>query len=552
MKTKSKQTILLFVLVITNLFSFGVLQYSTSTVQAEDCTPCIKEVPSYNELQSAWIILAGDTAEHKDMMEIQNAGNITYEVLRGNGFTSEQIYYLGPEVDSINQPYVNTSATKINLKWAIEEWAPQHVNSSQSLGISIFTHGNVDALAVMVADALWANTFSSYLDNFEAASGCNRIIVVIESCHSGSFIDNISKDNRIIVTSAHTLKGASFNVPRTNGLFSESFWSSIASCDTIGRAFEKACDHVINIGSHQAPQLDDNHDGMGNTVPPYSLLPLGGDGFDALNVKIQGVHTECYPKIELGKVPLHMYEVWDPFSSVFNIDVEVNSSTGISKVLARFVPLGWEPIDPLDGYLYDINDASIKIVELESPLMNGVYSGDGSFDGLALGDSFTVNILAYDDDGMVSDIVNTYLSFNADGNAPLDTELPSIAIVLPPPDDSLSGIVEIVAQGDDNQQLENIDLYIDGLLVDSLAMPDYYPYPKLQFMCNTSLYDEGKHNITAVARDTAGLSNQTSIVVKFDNLNNELIFYAAGIGGGVVIIGSAAVIVRFLIRKKAR
>ena len=71
-------------------------------------------------------------------------------------------------------------------------------------------------------------------------------------------------------------------------------------------------------------------------------------------------------------------------------------------------------------------------------------------------------------------------------------------------------------------------------------------------MCNTSLYDEGKHNITAVARDTAGLSNQTSIVVKFDNLNNELIFYAAGIGGGVVIIGSAAVIVRFLIRKKAR
>ncbi len=552
MKAKTKQIMILITLVITNLFYIGLLQYSTPTVQAEDCTPCIKEAPSYNELQGAWIILGGDTSDHRDMMEIQNACNITYEVLRGNGFTSEQIFYMGPEVDPITQPYVNWSSTKASLQYAIETWAPQHVSTDQGLGIAIFTHGNVDALAVMVGDTLWANTFSTYLDNFEAATGCKRIIIVIESCHSGSFIDNVSKDNRIIVTSAHTLKGASFNVHRTNGLFSEAFWSSIASCDTIGRAFEISCNHVRNIGSKQTPQLDDNHDGWGNTVPPYSLLPLGGDGFDALNVKIQGAHTECYPKIELGKVPLHMYEIWDPFSSVFNFDVEVNSSTGISKVLARFVPLGWEPIDPLDGYLYDINDATIRIIELESPLMNGVYSSDGAFDSLALGDSFIVNILAYDENGMVSDVVNTYLSFNADGIAPQDTEPPLIAISSPPPDDNLEGMVEIIAQGDDNQALENIDLYIDGLLVDSLVMPNYYPYPMLQFMCNTSLYDEGQHNITAVAIDSAGLSNQTSIFVKFDNLNNELIYYAAGIGGGIVIIGSAAVIVRFLLRRRAK
>ncbi len=545
MKTRSKQIVILVTLVITNLFFIGV--------QAEDCTSCVKEVSIFNELQSAWIILVGDTADHNAMMQLQNAGNMTYEVLRGNGFTSEQIFYMGPEVDSITQPYVNWSSTTASLEYVIKTWAPQHVSSSQSLGIVLISHGDTDAIALMVGGVpLWKSTLNSYLDTFEATSGCKRIILIIEACYSGSFIDAVSKDNRIIVASAHKFNGAAFNVLRTNGAFTEAFWSSIASCDTIGRAFEKAVIHVRNIGSKQKPHIDDNHDGLGNTVPPYSILPLGGDGNDALNVKIQGVHTECYPKIEVGKVPLHIYEIWDPFSSVFNIEVEVESSTGISKVLARFVPLGWEPVDPLDGYMYPINDASIKMVELESPLMNGVYSGDGSFDGLAIGDTFKVNIIAYDENGMVSDIVNTYLSFNADGEAPPDTEIPSIDIITPLPDDSLSGIVELIAQGDDNQELESIELYIDGLLVSSSVMPDYYPYPTLQFMCNTSLYDEGMHNITAVAIDKAGLSNQTSIIVKFDNLNNEIIYYAAIIGGGVVIIASAAVIVRFRKRIKKR
>jgi hypothetical protein len=552
MKAKSKKSILLIFLMMVSLFSFGILQYSPSSVQAEDCISCIKETPPYDEFQGAWIIFGGDTWDHRDMDSIQNACNITYEVLRGNGFTSEQIFYMGPEVDPVTQPYVNWSSTKASLQYAIETWAPQHVSSDQGLGITIFTHGNVDALAVMVGDVLWASTFSTYLDNFETATGCKRIIVVIEACHSGSFIDNVSKDNRIIVTSAQSIKGASFNVHRTNGLFSESFWSSIASCETIGRAFEIACNHVINIGSKQAPQLDDNHDGWGNTVPPYSLLPLGGDGFDALNVRIQGADLECSPKISIGKVPLHMYEIWDPFASIFNIEVEVNSTTGISQVLARFIPLDWEPVDPLDGYMYPINDASIRIEELESPLMNGVYSVDGAFDSLALGDSFIVNILAYDDDGMVSDVVNTYLSFNADGEPPEDTEVPSIAILMPPPDDNLNGIVDIIAQGDDNQALENIDLYIDGLLVDSLAMPDYYPYPKLQFMCNTSLYGDGVHNITAVAIDTVGLVNQTSILVNFENQTKGLSYYSSGVVSGFVIIGSVAAIVRFLMRRKVR
>ncbi|MHA1954274.1 MAG: C13 family peptidase [Candidatus Heimdallarchaeaceae archaeon] len=548
----SKQTLILITLVLTNLFFIGVHLNNLSLAQAESCNSCIKEIPTSNEAQSAWILLAGDRWDHGDMPAIQNAANITYEILRYKaGFTSEQIYYMGPEVGP-SQPYVNTSATKINLEWAIETWAPQHVNSTQSLGIALFSHGDINALAVMVEAALWDYELNSYLNNFETNTGCKRIIVVIEGCHSGSFIDTLSKDNRIIVTSTATHFGAAFNADRTNGAFSESFWASIAFCKTIGKAFEGAVEHIRALGCNQSPQLDDNHDGVGTTPYPNDHLPTGGEGFDALDVRIWAKPRICFPPIQIKMVPLPIYEIWDPFTSVVNIEVEVESSTDISKVYARFLPSGFEHTPLQEGYMYPIDVDAVQMVELESPLMNGIYSGDAAFDGLAIGDSFTVNILAYDGDGLASNIVSTSLFFNADGEAPPDTEVPSIAIMNPDAGDSLSGIVEIFARGDDNQALENIDLYIDGLLVDSLVMPGYYPYPDIMFECDTGLYSEGQHNITAVAIDQAGLSNQTSVIVNFDTVDAERTLYAASIGESIIIIAFTAVIIRFRKRRKLR
>ncbi len=55
-------------------------------------------------------------------------------------------------------------------------------------------------------------------------------------------------------------------------------------------------------------------------------------------------------------------------------------------------------------------------------------------------------------------------------------------------------------------------------------------------MYNTSQYEDGSHNITAMAIDHEGLTNQTSIFVTFDNGNNNLIYYAVFIGGGAIVI----------------
>jgi hypothetical protein len=498
-------------------------------------------ISSLNETQSAWILLAGDVEYHNDTEAMRYGCNKTYEILREKGFPPEKIFYMGPEVSS-NQPYVNTSSTVVNLKWAIEEWAPLHVNSSQSLGLYFLSHGDINALGVMVADALWANNVSSFLNNFEVTTGCKRIIVVIEGCHSGSFINNLSKDNRIIITSTSTYQGAAFNADRTWGAFSESFWSSIASCSTIGTAFDNGVDHIRALGCNQSPKLDDNHDDYGTTPYPNDDLPSGGEGYDALETRIWAKPITCPPQIKIMRVPLPIYEVYDPFTSSAVIEVEIENPALIDKVYARFFPVDWTAYDPVNGYMYPIVDDEVQMIELESPTMNEAYMGDVAFDGLALGDSFKVNILAYDTNGYVTDIVSTYLTFNADGIAPLDIVIPSVYIVNPDSGEEVQDIVEVKVIGDDNQQLENIDLYLDGVLVDSIPIPNHYPYPELIYECDTSAYNNGVHNLTAVAIDHQGLTNQSTIFVTFRNGD------PTSIDGYSVILSSNAIVAFIILR----
>ena len=539
-------------LIIILISSFSISLANTSPLGiAESSQTAIpisnpNTISSLDESQSAWIIFGGDTIEEDDDVEAVRWGtNKTYEILRAKGFPHEKIYFLGPEVYPITQPYTNDSATVVNLQWAIEEWAPLHVNSSQSLGLYFLSHGDINALAALVGDALWANQLSSYLDTFEAKTGCKRILVVIEGCYSGSFHDNLSKDNRIIITSTSTYQGASFNEPRNWGLFSESFWSSIVFCKTIGRSFDIAVDYVHAQGSGQQPQLDDNHDGIGQTPYPNDDLPTGTEGYDAYETKIQYAPMACPSTAEIMKVPLHMYETYDPFTSSAVIEVEIENPALLDKVYARFFPVDWTAYDPLDGYLYPLNDDAVQMIELESPTMNEVFIGDVAFDGLALGDSFKVNIYAYDTNGYLADMVSTYLTFNADGTAPLDIIPPSVYIVNPDPDDVVKGTIEVTVTGDDNQQLENIDLYLDGVLVDSIPMPSYYPYPELIYECDTAAYAEGSHNFTAVAIDHQGLTNQSTVLVTFRNIETvEHHGFSILIGTGAIVLMVSITILR--------
>ena len=119
-------------------------------------------------------------------------------------------------------------------------------------------------------------------------------------------------------------------------------------------------------------------------------------------------------------------------------------------------------------------------------------------------------------DGTVAKAVATTIIVNEDGQAPTDTTKPTISITNPSEGDVLEGIVNVTAEGDDDQALDKIRLYLDGQLLEEKTMPDYYPYPEVGFSLDTSDYSKGTHNLTAMAIDKANNVQETTIEVSIE------------------------------------
>jgi len=152
---------------------------------------------------------------------------------------------------------------------------------------------------------------------------------------------------------------------------------------------------------------------------------------------------------------------------------------------------------------------------------DGNYSGaftqrqHGNFLG-SMGD-YKINIIAKGQSGAMADVESTYVTLNDDGQASPDTTPPTITILTPAPNATVSEVIEIVAEGDDDQALDKIQLLLDGVLLKEESMPPNYPYPQAIYNLTTTDYLNGLHNLTAISVDNANNVKQTSLAIKIQN-----------------------------------
>ncbi len=243
------------------------------------------------------------------------------------GFKDNQIYILHYEdsvdVDSWGGNDVDAIATPNNLEYAIQNWAVSRADSGTKLYLVFTDHGNVDWYPMAGptdSSGITPWGLDLYLNNFMNATHAESIFIVINACHSGSFISHLSGSSRVLITSTN----ATTNTIYAPGFpyFGYDIWTYLK----LGYDFADAFDHVSELIDalifDQSPMLDDNGDTLGHPYP----LPNGGDGVCAGHIRWGTSSSGRKGDVVLDSVAIAQFTI-DTASSDDSVFFHVRTST---------------------------------------------------------------------------------------------------------------------------------------------------------------------------------------------------------------------------------
>lgn len=222
------------------------------------------------------VIVGGHNDANGLQTNIDYATNRAYRMFKDAGFYTTSIRYLSPspqdaDGDGVSDVYTHTTPSAIH---AALQWASSQMGSGTPFFLYLMDHGledNYCANGCSGGGALSAANLDSWLNDMETAHPGSPVTVIIEACHSGSFIDRggvggstqgISKSGRVVIASTGVSNNAFASAQ--GAYFSDAFFSSAAEGSNLRDAFNAARAAVLATGNGQTPWLDDNGDATAN------------------------------------------------------------------------------------------------------------------------------------------------------------------------------------------------------------------------------------------------------------------------------------------------
>ncbi|MCP4642741.1 MAG: hypothetical protein GY851_20005, partial [bacterium] len=189
--------------------------------------------------------------------------NYAYAALTSQAFTKETIHYLSADTDldldnNGVADDVDGDCTKANLQSALLTWAPAELGGLPTGDVVLYLvdHGGPDTFRISETEVLTSAELAPWLDTLEAQIQ-GKLIVVVDACYCGSFIDDLSSPGRIVIASAAADEEARF---QRSVSFSDYFWTRVFAGDTVQAAFDVGVEGM----ALQTPMLDDNGNGTAN------------------------------------------------------------------------------------------------------------------------------------------------------------------------------------------------------------------------------------------------------------------------------------------------
>ncbi len=229
-----------------------------------------------SSVQKYAVVIGGASGDDTHYGWFRDSSRQAYDLLIDEGYLPENIYYL---FESSQEEYVDYEATISNFELVVQGLS-QKTEDNDFVVFIFIGHGTSDGVSSYFE-------FNDFLlkdsDIAEYLSGITRdtLVVVMSQCNSGGFVNDLSADDTVIVTSTRLDESnrAAFVEPFLTALSGEGD-SNDDSKVSILEAFSYASENVQqqytnnnwgNLVEHS--QLDDNGDGYGSEYPIS-----GGDG----------------------------------------------------------------------------------------------------------------------------------------------------------------------------------------------------------------------------------------------------------------------------------
>jgi len=311
------------------------------------------------------IVVQGKHSSEEGLASHDKTAQFVYNELKDRGLLDEDIMYFNyaynpdPEV----RPDIDALPTKTGIQNAVTTWAAGKMNAKPAnLYIIMVDHGLEDIFYIY-PETITGVELSGWLDTLDGAlSGQaedQEIIVILGFCRSGSFIDDLSGENRaIIVSAAHN--ESSYKGPmdedgiRQGEYFVAEFFKEVSFGKSVKECFEKAT-RLTKVftrntstrpnapyfdKSRQHPLLDDNGDGSGSN----KLNNPQGDGFlsDTLFIGVSTITGNDPGDVIVTDVaPARFVEVGDETA---NLWAKVDNNDRLSTIWVEVKPPNYDPV----------------------------------------------------------------------------------------------------------------------------------------------------------------------------------------------------------------
>ena len=198
-----------------------------------------------------------------------------YHTLKQRGFTDKNIIYFNPDFfqdidgDGKDDKVVDFKLQDpaAELKQAFAQVATLHKGQQ----LVLYIHGHAKPEQLRISREYWLESGANHDFNGDGVHLQGLLanltpeveqVIILDSCYSGSLLDELAAPNRIIMTSSDA-KTPSWNAKLAN--FSETLITQLRRGQTFESAFQQSEQMITanpKLFGEQKPQLDDNGDGF--------------------------------------------------------------------------------------------------------------------------------------------------------------------------------------------------------------------------------------------------------------------------------------------------